>query len=123
MKRLLVTGTREGWDHDELRFILHEHWEALGGGGDVTLVHGGARGVDRQAAHVWSSQGLPVEVHEADWETYGKGAGPYRNQKMVDLGAEQCVAFVLLGSSRGTQDCMERARNAGIPVHSYTRSA
>lgn len=50
---------------------------------------------------------------------YGKPnfscAGLVRNQLMVDLGADICLAFPLPGS-RGTWDCMGRAEAAGIKV-------
>lgn len=124
MSRLLITGTREGWDEVVLEGILYKQRAALlQGEVPVTLVHGGARGVDRQAAAIWSSFGEPVEEHPARWDLHGRQAGPMRNQEMVNAGADRCVAFILLGSSRGTTDCMERARMAKIPVYSYTREA
>lgn len=57
---------------------------------------------------------VDIERHPADW-SQGKKAGPLRNQEMVDLGADVCLAFPLPGS-RGTYDCMRRAEAAGIPV-------
>lgn len=47
--------------------------------------------------------------------TYCPMAGLYRNQEMVDLGADVVLAFQRNGS-RGTQDCMDRARRAGLTV-------
>lgn len=42
-------------------------------------------------------------------------AGPLRNQHTVDLGADKCIAAPTEGS-RGTWDCVRRAKAAGIPV-------
>lgn len=120
MNRLLITGTREGWDHDHLERVLREHYEVLQprNGSPVVLVHGDAAGVDREAAAIWSAHGLPTEAHPADWGNLGKSAGPIRNSIMVNLGASQCIAFVS-PRSIGTHDCIKKALAAGIPVHTY----
>lgn len=113
--RVLVTGSRHGWHSGDLAAALErlraEYPEAV-------LVHGAAPGVDTQAATLWGSWGLRTEPHPASWRQYGKRAGPIRNQQMVDAGAEICVAFLEPGS-RGTADCLARARAAGIPTRVY----
>jgi hypothetical protein len=87
------------------------------------VVHGGCDGVD-QFADDWARDlGVEVEPHAVEKDDRGrwvggKGAGPRRNQEMVDLGAAVCLAFPF-GVSRGTRDCMARARKAGIPVITY----
>lgn len=116
MFRLLITGTRLGWDWNELREQLSEAYFKLGP--NTVLVHGAAPGVDTQAATIWSEWGLPTEAHPADWETHGKAAGPIRNQEMVDLGADLCLAFVH-PESKGTRHCVRIAQEAGIPVELF----
>ena len=74
--------------------------------------HGGA---DKFAEEWAIAQGVVLESYPANWKALGKIAGPYRNQQMVDAGADVCLAFPLL-NSRGTYDCMRRAEEAGIPV-------
>jgi len=119
MKRLIVTGTRRGWPDEKLveagLFAAYSVLNPGTPGQPVTLVHGAAPGIDIQAKRIWESKGLPTEPHEALWKTYGKGAGPIRNQEMVDAGADLCVAFPDAESS-GTWDCIKRARKAGITV-------
>lgn len=96
---------------------LRSAWHELTGQGfeRVILVHGAARGADSLAAAIWREAGLPVEAHPADWDRYGRAAGPVRNTHMVSLGAELCLAFPL-GKSVGTRHCMRAAEQAGIPV-------
>ena len=55
------------------------------------------------------------EEHPADWISFGKGAGPKRNQKMVDAGANFALVFPH-SSSRGTTGCLEMLIKADIPV-------
>ena len=107
MPRLLITGSRDWSDRRAIRWAL-----LLRGPG--TVVHGAARGADRIAGQIGAELGWPVEAHPADWRR-GRGAGHLRNQAMVDLGADLCLAFPLPGS-RGTWDCVRRANAADIPV-------
>jgi hypothetical protein len=84
-----------------------------------TIVHGAGKGADRIIGIYAASEGWPTEEHPAKWNTFGAAAGPIRNQIMVDLGADLCLGFPLPGS-RGTYDCMERARKAGIKTVQVT---
>lgn len=109
--RVLVTGSRNLTDGTLV-------WDALDAElaerGEIIVVHGGARGAD-QAADAWAfSTNNASETHPANWGL-GKIAGHIRNQEMVNLGADVCLAFPMFGS-RGTWDCVRRAEHAGIPV-------
>jgi hypothetical protein len=64
---------------------------------------------------VWSGDEAQQEIFPADWERYGKRAGPIRNAEMVKAGADVVLAFPLPGG-RGTQHTIRLAREAGIPV-------
>lgn len=110
--RILVTGSRYWGDRDLLWMTLNRIVPPFS-----TIVHGDCpSGADRLAADwVEAQPDVKVEAHPANWSLEGKGAGPMRNQRMVDLGADLCIAFPQ-GESRGTRDCMRRARAAGIPV-------
>jgi len=79
----------------------------------VTIVHGAAPGADSLAAEEAALRGLDVEAHPADWSTHGKAAGPIRNQRMLEAGAELVIAFP---GGRGTADMVRRSREAGIVV-------
>lgn len=117
--RLLITGTRYGWDETELKDALASAYFKLAPqhGDLVTLVHGDAPGVDTQAANIWTEWNLPVEAHPADW-SQGKSAGPKRNQAMVDSGADLCLGFTRF-DSRGTWHCLRAAAQAGIPTQIF----
>lgn len=125
-KRLLVTGSRDWDDVENLHQVLAEAAYELGWrttyyneGADPLgpiLVSGACpSGADRFAEEYWEALGLPIERHPADWNRHGKAAGPIRNQEMVDLGADLCVAF-RKNNSRGTTHCANAAQLAGIPV-------
>lgn len=68
--------------------------------GHVIVVHGDCpEGGDRKADQVAREFGWVPEPHPADWNTYGRKAGPVRDLQMVKLGAHLCLAF--LKRSRG----------------------
>lgn len=81
--------------------------------GFLLIAHGGAPGADTLAGEWAKARGVTCEVFAADWAGQGPAAGPLRNQRMVDAGARGCVAFP---GGRGTADCMQRCKAAGIPV-------
>jgi hypothetical protein len=115
--RVLVTGSRDWDDRDAIDLALYGAYVELGSG--TVLVSGACpTGADAIAEELWALRGLPVERHPADWKRWGKAAGSLRNQEMVDLGADVCLAFPL-PDSRGTRHCMKAAERAGIPVHVY----
>lgn len=132
--RILVTGSRDWTDWRTLNLALIETAKS---DRDVTLVHGCARGTDSLAAAAARKLGWQVEDHPADWNApcrascgprdhrrpgrggveYCPAAGDYRNQAMVDQGADVCLAFFVHGSlNKGTTDCATRAKKAGILV-------
>lgn len=114
--RLLVTGGRDYADAAVVARVLDRALlTARTRGERLTLVHGGARGLDTLAGRwgVWRiAEDCPVDVehHPADWSR-GKRAGHERNARMVAAGADACVAFP---GGRGTADALRRARAAGI---------
>ncbi|AAN12819.1 gp177 [Mycobacterium phage Omega] len=116
-RRVLVTGSR-GWMSREMIFeaLAREFFEADKLGMPALVVrHGAAPGADL-IAHEWALEAEYVDPdpHPANWSA-GLIAGHVRNQKMVDLGADVCLAFPT-ADSRGTWDCVRRAKEAGIPV-------
>ncbi len=116
--RILITGSRNWTDEKTVAKALHDatvgHDPA-----NVTVVHGACRtGADRIAAEAAALFGFKLEAHPANWNAHGRAAGPIRNNAMIALGADICLAFPL-GESKGTRGSMKRAAAAGIPVSIY----
>jgi hypothetical protein len=64
------------------------------------------------AHHAW------VYSFPADWETYGKAAGPIRNTQMLTEGNPDMVAAFHndISKSKGTKNMIVQAKKAGIKV-------
>jgi YspA, cpYpsA-related SLOG family len=139
--RILVTGSRN-WDDKPgnwgfqpgivagvLRMLKDEL--QIPDGETVVLVHGNCRdSPDRIADMAARRLGWEVESHSAQWERYGKQAGFIRNQEMVDLGADLCLAFLTPcvkdgcpepkpHDSHGASHCAGLAERSGIHTWRY----
>lgn len=134
--RILVTGSRALTDAALVEDAL-AYAKARFSPRPIVVVHGGADGADELAHVLASTFGMTMERWPADWtgpcrDTCRPGhrrkrrdgtefcpaAGNYRNQAMVDAGAELALAFPV-GKSTGTRDAIRRAEKAGIPVRVY----
>lgn len=81
-----------------------------------TIIHGMARGADRMGGEYAKVHGIPVLEFPALWNQYGNRAGPIRNAQMLKEGQPDVVVAFRGPNSRGTQNMINQARKAGIPV-------
>lgn len=115
--RVIVCGSRDFDDDELLSSELARIYDSPErSDGRLVIVHGAARGADTLAGR-WARlvPGATEEPHPADWAEHGKSAGPRRNRKMAELGADLCLAF-WDGESTGTLHMIQTATKAGIPV-------
>lgn len=77
------------------------------------IIQGGARGADNWAA-IWAlHRGIHVAEVKALWESYGKSAGFKRNNAMLLLNPDYCVAFP---GGNGTKMMVELCQFNGVTV-------
>lgn len=113
---ILVTGDRHWKDYD----IIYRELSKYSPG--TILVHGAAPGADSLADIAGERLRLNVKPFPSKWHIYKKGAGPIRNQEMLDWiltqnDEKKVLAFHKnIDDSRGTKDMVERAKKAGVEV-------
>ncbi|MFE8916829.1 SLOG family protein [Streptomyces globisporus] len=116
MFTVIVTGSRDLEDEQKVFRALEDLW--IDRVGPLFVRHGACpTGADRFAS-IWCdfwTKGVFEIPHPANWEKFGKAAGPIRNREMAQAGADLCLAFPL-GESRGTWNCVNECKKAGIPV-------
>lgn len=115
----LVSGKRDFTDYERFRRIMDE---SLNGIEDIEIVEGGARGTDSLAKSYAKERGYRYREFAADWNVNGRAAGPIRNSEMVKyLSGKNCKGvFFWDGVSKGTGDCLKKARKAGIECEVYS---
>lgn len=80
-----------------------------------TIIHGACpTGADRWADEWAVVNWTGLEEYPADWNTYGRAAGPIRNKQMLTEGKPDIV-FAFKGG-RGTANMIKLAKEAGIEV-------
>lgn len=120
--KLIIAGGRTVHYSNELWALLSKKCVELGlhgaqpGSSDHVkqVVSGGCRGAD-ELGETWAvNQCIPVKVFEADWEMYGRAAGPMRNREM----AEYADALLLIwdGKSRGSANMKKEMEKQGKPI-------
>jgi hypothetical protein len=117
--RVLVFGSRDWTDETAIHLVL-DGYRAQHPDEELTVLHGGAPGADRIAGRWAMHRRITGATYPADWDQHGKGAGPIRNQRMLDEGLPDTAwGFVNkpLEESRGSADMARRARKAGIPTY------
>lgn len=81
------------------------------------VVSGCQRGADK-LGEAWAARnGLPVKRFPADWDSFGPGAGPIRNEAMAKYG--DALIAIWDGISQGTRDMIDRAKQRGLIVYVY----
>ena len=80
------------------------------------IIQGMCRGVDLMARHLGVKYGFEVEDYPADWDKYGRAAGPIRNKQMLDEGKPDLVYAVHpnISESKGTKNMVNQANKRGI---------
>lgn len=117
MFTVIVTGSRDYPDYTRVWYELDDLMRKYS---SLMVRHGGCpSGADNFASLWCRSWYMPSQVcesiHDANWDDFGKAAGPIRNREMAQAGADLCLAFPL-GESRGTWNCVNECKKAGIPV-------
>ena len=110
--RVLICGDRHYADVDKVDAYIARLPQ------DAVVIHGGAKGADSIAGQCASNRKLEVLEFPADWQRYGRGAGPIRNKQMLAMGQPDMVVYFHpnLSASKGTKHMIRIAREHGVPA-------
>ena len=130
MKKIIIAGSRSFVDYSFLKMTLNQYITET-----VVVVSGCAAGADALGERWALENGYHVEKHPADWKNldvpickvrynkygpYNAMAGHNRNQEMLQSVRENPDGgFVIAfwdGQSRGTENMIQIAEDAGIKV-------
>lgn len=117
---VLICGSRNWKNSDainqQLKNIIENYPPS-----NTIIIHGDCQGADKLGAKLASNFGYNIRAYPAEWNKYGKGAGPIRNEKMLkDNNVNLTLAFCdSLSESRGTLDMIKKCLRRKIPVRLF----
>ena len=116
---LLVAGCRDFRDVGTFQSVLKDNISSMK---DLVIIEGGAMGADELAKAFAVYYRVELVEIKADWEQYGRAAGPKRNDAMTKYAAEHGgrALFFWDGKSKGTANCIRSARKRGIPLRVWS---
>lgn len=113
--RILAYGSRTYDNYSRIHAKLKEIADTYFYEEDIILINGGAAGADQLAAKAAKAHGWTVITERAKWSLYGQGAGPVRNQKMLDdYSPDLAVGFLDKNVTPGSLDMTNRLIKADI---------
>jgi len=109
----IIAGSRSARECDVLFALNKCPWRDS----ISSVISGTAYGADRFGERWAKGNGIEVIRFPADWDLYGRSAGPRRNKEM----AENADALIAIwdGVSSGTKDMLERAKKASLRTMVY----
>lgn len=114
--RVLICGDRR-WSNIK---IIDDYVKSLPK--DTVIIEGNCSGADSMAGFIAKKCGLIVEVYPANWDKYGKSAGPIRNREMLNKGKPDLVVAFHddIDKSKGTKNMVSLAREKRLQIENRT---
>ena len=113
-KRVVIAGCRDYNNYDEAKEFIDYCLSRIRKENEIIIVSGGARGADALGERYAKENGFKTELYPADWEKYGKSAGPKRNEQMAKVA--DCVICFWDRKSLGTKSMIGFAKEYNKPI-------
>ena len=118
MMHIIIAGCRDFNDYAVVEKEVMNYIGKFIDKVEIEIISGGASGVDTLGERFAKEHNLRLKVVPADWKTYGRSAGPRRNEQMARM-AGTLIAF-WDGKSRGTKNMIDTAKRLGLRVKTVT---
>jgi hypothetical protein len=110
--KVIVAGSRTICDYHIVNTAI---WAS---GFKITeVVSGGARGVDTLGERWAKLNRIPVRRFLAEWEKFGRSAGPRRNEQMAYYG--DALILIWDGKSAGSRNMLNIARARRLKIAAF----
>lgn len=114
IRRVVIGGHRDYYDYAEFSQAVDLYLANIIKQYTIIIVSGHCRGTDMMGERYAREHGLQCEVFPAEWDKYGKPAGPIRNRIMVER-SDYVIAF-WTGGGRGTKSLISLAKSYNRPL-------
>ena len=112
--RIVIAGCRDFNDYKEAKEYIDFCISNIRKANKIIIISGGASGADTLGERYAKENGFKVELYPANWEKYGRSAGPKRNEQMAKI-CDYVICF-WDGKSRGTKSMIEYAKKHQKPI-------
>ncbi len=114
IKRVVIAGCRDYNNYEEAKNYIDFCLFDIRKKNHIIIVSGCASGADAIGEQYAKENGFKVEKYPADWEKFGRSAGPRRNKQMAEI-SDYVICF-WDGKSRGTKSMIEYAQKCDKPI-------
>lgn len=114
--KIIIAGCRDFNNYESAKKCLDMYLPTLHLN-NIEIVSGGAKGADALGERYAIENGYKLTRFTADWDRFGKAAGPIRNEQMA-IYANYLIVFWDEISS-GTGDMVNRAKRREIPTKKF----
>ncbi len=114
IKRVIVAGCRNYNNYEEAKEFIEICISKIRKEFTLIFVSGCCSGADMMGELFAKENGFEIERFPAEWEKYGKSAGPKRNKQMSEIG-DYFICF-WDGNSKGTKSMIELAKSQNKPI-------
>ncbi len=115
MKKIVVAGTRSFNDYSIAEKYIQNCLAKENLDEPTSFISGGCRGADILGQKYAEKYGFPIEIHKAEWNKYGRAAGPIRNKEMAQI-ADIIICF-WDQKSKGTKSLIDFAKRLNKTVY------
>lgn len=114
--RIIIAGCRNFNDFEKLQKEADSIMQELDG--KVKIISGTANGADMLGEKYAGMHDIEIVRFPANWNLYGKSAGPRRNAEMAKYASESNGILLAFwdGKSRGTKNMIENAEKYGLRI-------
>lgn len=112
--KVIIAGSRSFADYEKLKSICDSILPNQYSEPRISILSGTSSGSDSLGERYANERGYTLNIYPANWEQYGKAAGPIRNRQMVE-DADAAIIF-WDGQSKGTKNLIEQANKRGLKV-------
>ncbi|MBR5273285.1 MAG: DUF2493 domain-containing protein [Clostridia bacterium] len=114
IKRVVVAGCRNYNNYREAKEYIDFCLSKIRKRNELIFLSGHCRGADLLGERYAEENGFKIERYIAEWDKYGRGAGPKRNKIMADK-ADYVICF-WDGQSKGTKAMIDYVAKIGKPL-------
>ena len=114
IKRVVIAGCRDYNNYEKARLFIDRCISNIVKDNNIIIVSGGAQGAYTIGERYAKEKGFKIERYPADWEKYGRSAGPRRNKQMAEI-SDYVICF-WNGKSKGTKSLIDFTKRANKPL-------